>query len=191
MSTAAGILSGAIISEGIAFCLIVYGLRRRGRSVKDIGSGFGAPNHAYVSGLVVAVIYCSGAIWTIPSIATSIYHVSYLKLLAVAAACVAGLFEEAFFRGYLMTALKDRGIGPTIQVIASGVLFGLLHAGWGLGGRYSLRGFVAPIVWTMVLGLALACVYMQGGRKLGPVILSHTAIDVVLEPGLLLSALRT
>jgi len=189
MPVVALVLGGVFVSESIAFFLIARGLRRGGRSLKDIGFASGATNSSYAIALLVAIVYCCGAIWAIPSIAAWVDRASYLKLLAVVAACMAGLFEETFFRGYVMTAVRDRGNGPVAQVVASGLLFGVFHAAWGLSGRFSFAAFVTPVAWTTGLGLALACAYLQAGRKLGPVVLSHALIDAVIEPGLLISAM--
>jgi hypothetical protein len=43
---------------------------------------------------------------------------------------------------------------------------------------------------TGVLGAALAAVYVLGGRSLAPCIAAHFLLDVAIEPGLVLAALR-
>ena len=43
---------------------------------------------------------------------------------------------------------------------------------------------------TFVLGVALATTYVIGKRSLTPVIISHSLIDVLIEPWLLLSFFR-
>jgi membrane protease YdiL (CAAX protease family) len=99
---------------------------------------------------------------------------------------MAGFFEEIFFRGYIMTALKNAGYGVVTQIAASSVAFGAAHIVWGLPSGHVL----APMAWTTFLGLALAVIYLRSNYRLGPVILSHVLIGAVIEPGLLLSALR-
>lgn len=75
-----------------------------------------------------------------------------------------------------------------VAVLLSGAVFGMAHAVWGLG-HPSLRALALPVAWTTLLGLALASLYVRGGRSLGPPILAHILIDSVIEPGLILSAL--
>lgn len=187
MSRVSMFLIGALLSEAIAFYFVASGLRRRGRSLEKIGFGIEARPSAYFWAVVIAAAYSGMAIWTNPLVAHWAFNISCLKLLALATACVAGLFEETFFRGYLMTRLRDAGRGPTLQVIVSGLVFGLAHGVWGLGRPTAILAFVAPILGTTLLGTALASVYLLGGRKLGPVILSHALIDMVIEPGLLIA----
>jgi membrane protease YdiL (CAAX protease family) len=44
------------------------------------------------------------------------------------------------------------------------------------------------MVWTAVLGWALAALYLRSKRSLAPVIVSHFLIDAIIEQGLLLWA---
>ena len=76
------------------------------------------------------------------------------------------------------------------EVIASGVLFGVAHAGWG--------GFTAKVNWsatagvvasTAVLGALYAIAYLASRRSLMPVTFGHLVMDVLLEPWLVLAAL--
>ncbi len=41
---------------------------------------------------------------------------------------------------------------------------------------------------TSMLGAALACVYLLGGRTVGPCIWGHIAINAIIEPWLIVSA---
>ncbi len=55
------------------------------------------------------------------------FHGYYSRVAGI----TAGFIEKLFFRGFVMTELEWSGLGPTVQVIASSVLFGLAHVGWG------------------------------------------------------------
>jgi hypothetical protein len=102
----------------------------------------------------------------------------------------AGFCEEIVFRGFVMSVLSWAGIARVAQVLASGVLFGLAHVGWSaLGAPFEPRVFLSTVGSTAVLGILYAVIYLIGGRSLGPVIASHAATDVVIEPWLLLAAL--
>jgi membrane protease YdiL (CAAX protease family) len=88
-----------------------------------------------------------------------------------------------------MDYLARREIGVAVQVVTSGALFGFVHGIWGLFGR-SVRAAAWPMAITGVLGAALAAVYVLGGRSLAPCIAAHFLLDVAIEPGLVLAALR-
>ena len=79
------------------------------------------------------------------------------------------------------------GITPILQVVISGVAFGLAHTMWIL-----IRGdfkFTLPaILSTSVLGMLLATIYLVGGRNLGPCIFAHVIINMIIEPWLMLSS---
>jgi uncharacterized protein len=128
------------------------------------------------------------ALWAIPSIRDWIFRPLDLKIVALIAAAVAAVFEETFFRAILMDWFRSRGCSPALQVLSSGIAFGLAHAGWGLAGSMDVARFAQPMVWTAVLGWALAALYLRSKRSLAPVIVSHFLIDAIIEPGLLLWA---
>ena len=178
LATAAGV-------EFLGLAWLASGLRRRGHSLATLGLWRSASLLDYAIGCAIAFAYCAFT-WRQPSVAALAFQFSALKAIALAAAVVAGIFEEVFFRGFLMNLLKWRGLGATVQVIVSGLTFGQAHAAWGLG-HPSAQAFLQPAIWTSILGAGLAVLYLKSGRALGPVILSHMLIDAVIEPGLVLS----
>jgi membrane protease YdiL (CAAX protease family) len=125
----------------------------------------------------------------LPSVRMNLFRPSWLKLLALAVAVSAGILEEAVFRRVAMDAIEHRGGGSVVQVLASGLLFGLAHGIWGLAAR-SVRAAIGATIATGSLGIALAIVYLAGGRSLAPCIAAHFLINLLAEPGLVLSALR-
>jgi hypothetical protein len=102
---------------------------------------------------------------------------------------VAGSLEEIVFRGLLMNGLQNIGIGAVLQIILSGVAFGLVHGIWALF-RGSWRAGLGAITATGILGAALGIVYIVGGRSLAPCVTAHFWINVFSEPGLMLAAIR-
>ncbi len=178
----AAFLIGAAIGELVALGLLAWRLQRRGRTLRDLGLGRVTTWQAVALGVVVAVFY-SG--WTVFSLhlGQHLLEFSWLKLVAIATALVAGVVEETLFRGYVMTSLAEMGYGRVVQTLLSGLLFGLVHF-YGFAG---LEAALAAQGLTFLLGIALAITYLVGRRSLTPVIISHTLTDLVLEPWLLLS----
>lgn len=125
----------------------------------------------------------------LPSVRQNLLKPSMLKLLALPMALFAGILEESVFRSTLMYLMQNRGAGVVIQVLISGLAFGLAHGIWGLFGR-SMRAAAGAALVTTVLGSALAVVYVLAGRQLMPCIAAHFFIDVLLEPGLVLAVCR-
>jgi membrane protease YdiL (CAAX protease family) len=136
---------------------------------------------ALVTGLFV------GASVRLPAVRAHLFRPSLLKLLSLAVALMAGILEEVIFRKWLMDYLQGQAIGPIVQVLLSGLAFGLLHGVWGLLGR-SLRAAVGATVATGLLGAGLGAVYIVSGRSLAPCIAAHFLINALLEPGLVLAA---
>lgn len=75
---------------------------------------------------------------------------------------VAGLAEELVFRALL---------GPTLGVVVSSLLFGLVHQ---MGGK----GRWPWVAWAFFVGLGLAAIYAVSGSLLGP-LLAHAIINGV------------
>jgi membrane protease YdiL (CAAX protease family) len=109
-----------------------------------------------------------------------------LKLFAVPMALVTGLFEEMFFRRFLMDLAQHHGAGAAEQVGVSALSFGLVHGVWALFGGF--RAGVGATISTAVLGAGLAGVYILSERSLLPCATSHIAINLILEPWLILAA---
>jgi membrane protease YdiL (CAAX protease family) len=137
--------------------------------------------------LIVAGAYVIYTMRAIPLVADMQREISWFKLLGIASAVVGGIVEEAIFRRWLMDTLASGGFPIIAQVAVSAVAFGLAHGLWALVGRDS-RSVLLAIVSTSLLGLSLAIIYLAAGRNLGPCILAHVMINVVIEPWLMLSA---
>lgn len=111
-----------------------------------------------------------------------------LKPLALLMALASGITEELFFRGAVMDVLDHRGAGPLAQIALSALIFGAVHVVWiGFAGP---RGVLPVIGATTLLGAALAVVYLAAGRSVVPCVAAHVAINAVLEPWLVLTAVE-
>jgi membrane protease YdiL (CAAX protease family) len=155
--------------------------------------GFGSDDPATVLGWVLAVgvtvVFVALSAVRLPSVRENMLRPSVLKVLAILLAIFAGILEELVFRKLLMNALDLRGYGVFLDILASGLAFGAAHAIWGLMGR-NLRAALGAMVATSMLGFALAVVYIASGRNLAPCILAHFVINLLIEPGLVLAAIR-
>jgi membrane protease YdiL (CAAX protease family) len=105
----------------------------------------------------------------IQAIAERILPQSTVELLPfLALAFTAGLCEEFLYRGFAMAVLARLGSPVWLAILVSSILFGLAHLYQGRG------GFVS----TMLIGTVLGSGRMAYD-SLVPVILWHTAVDVV------------
>jgi hypothetical protein len=136
---------------------------------------------------IVGTVYVIYTMIAIPFVASMQREISLFKLLGILSAVVGGIVEEVFFRRWVMDMLMSGGFAFIIQVVISGVTFGLAHTSWILA-KHDFKFTLPAILSTSVLGIFLAIIYLVGGRNLGPCIFAHTMINVVIEPWLMLSA---
>ncbi|HEX4013559.1 MAG TPA: CPBP family intramembrane glutamic endopeptidase [Candidatus Cybelea sp.] len=141
--------------------------------------GFGA----WLAAAVVSVGYIFYSIRGLPTVGALLGRVSPYKLLALVIAIPSSIVEEVFFRESLMNLLMARHQNVTVQILASGAAFGIVHSFWGIrGGMSAVFGAIRA---TTLLGLALAIVFVMAGRVVFPCIVAHFVINLVLEPWLL------
>jgi uncharacterized protein len=141
----------------------------------------------WILAMVIATAYILYTIRVIPLVLTKQKEISLFKLLGILAALVGGIVEEVFFRRWLMDMLLSRGADPILQVIISGVAFGLAHTAWILF-KGDIKFTLPAILSTSVLGILLAILYLVGGRNVGPCIFAHVLINTIIEPWLMLSS---
>lgn len=146
-----------------------------------------APLWAWILAMITAVAYVLYTMKAIPLVLAKQKEISLFKLLGILAALVGGIVEEVFFRRWVMDILMSRSVAPILQVIISGIVFGLAHTAWILfKGEFK---FTFPaILSTSILGILLAITYLVGGRNLGPCIFAHVLINIFIEPWLMLSS---
>lgn len=141
---------------------------------------------SWVLAFLVAAAFATATIRRNPHVWTA-NRFSALKVVAVVMAVVAGIFEEGFFRRFVMDLAAHRGWNNISQILISALIFGVAHGIWGLFARH-VRPAVTATIATSLVGGAWAVVYIVGGRSLAPCIVSHILINFVLEPGMMLAA---
>lgn len=164
-------------------------LRLRGQRLSDIGWGRPARILGWVLAVLFAALYGGGTAFNMARLGApvltdwSVFRIA----IALGIGVSAGICEETVFRGFVMGQARDGGAHWSAQVLLSALLFGLAHMGWGsLSGHVDVNQMVGAMSATAVLGLMMAAVYLAAGRSLSPAIFAHGAIDVVIEPWLLL-----
>ncbi len=107
-------------------------------------------------------------------------------VLAVPMAVISGFFEEAFLRKFLMDWSMVHGQGVASQIVISALAFGAVHAIWGVASG-NFRAALNAMLVTGALGAALAIIYVVGGRSVAPCVAAHMAINLLLEPWLIIA----
>lgn len=185
-------LTSAMLSEIVVLALLVSYLKRRGIGLRQIGLWASSPVYGWVAAGAVAGLF----VWfNLALPLRNEQHLAELSLFhiynALTAGVVAGLVEEALFRGFFMTQLAWAGFGKAAQVIISATLYGLVHSAWGItSGMLTMQMVGGAVVGTAVFGAFCSIVYLLSRRSLMPVIVSHMAIDVIIEPWLFMVALK-
>jgi membrane protease YdiL (CAAX protease family) len=186
-------LVGVIVSEGAA---IAFSFRAKGDWLAGMIHFIVAPPGTPVAwgcAALVTILYAAYAAAGSPVIRAQMLRPSRwrpyaaLVIAAVPMAFIAGFFEEAFFRKVLMDIARNHGATVAMQILLSALAFGVVHAIWGLLGG-NLRGAVGAMLATVALGAALAFVYVAGGRSVAPCIAAHIAINLLIEPWLMITA---
>ena len=142
----------------------------------------------WILATIVGIFYVLYTMRVIPFIASMQREISLFKLLGILTAVVGGIVEEVFFRRWIMDLLMLRGFASIIQILISGVVFGLAHTSWTLFANRDFKVTLPATISTSILGIFLALIYLVGGRNLGPCIYAHVMINVIIEPWLMLSA---
>ena len=146
--------------------------------------GNGGTYLSWVVALIVVALYCWGAA-SISDVKRYMFKFDSLKMLSIVAAVCAGIVEEVVFRKWVMDYLAAEGFSIAVQILGSGIFFGLLHLIWGIK---NIKAGIHAALSTSLLGFALGFVYWLGDRSLAPCIVAHFLIDALIEPGLLISA---
>lgn len=156
---------------------------------ENLGLSIGpfAPWYAWVIALLVSIAFVIYTFKAIPFVLKMQREVSIFKLVGLLA-IVGGILEEVVFRRWLMDLLLSWDLGFVLQILISGFAFGLGHIMWGIFGKD--KGFSKGAFFsTSILGFLLAAVYLIGNRNIGPCIISHSLINIIIEPWLMLAAI--
>ena len=140
---------------------VIWNLRLNGwRLFRYLGfaPGLTGAIPGWIAAALVVVIFVGFSL-RLPSVRANLFRPSFLKFLAVLVAIGAGILEEVMFRRWTMNWLMAHGYGAIVQVLGAGLLFGLLHAVWGLMGR-SVHAAAGAMLATGCLGLMLGIVVL-------------------------------
>jgi len=172
---AAVVFGAGIVGEVLFLVLFIWWLSKQGLTLADLGVWKRPKPWALAVALTFALGY--GVLTASnPGLRPYLGIHDLLKAEAVVAAIVFGTVEEVVSRGYFMFELQRSGTPVALQILGSGVVFGIVHF------NYSVYGVVS----TFVLGLVFALIYHFGKRSLAPVIAGHALIDLIIEPALIL-----
>lgn len=182
--------ASSIVLLWCEFAAMLIVLRLRGQRLADLGWRKRASVWGWLSAIALVVAYAgflsAGPLAKQPMLTDwSLFRIA----TAVGIGITAGICEEAIFRGFVMTQARDAGMPVIVQIALSAILFGLAHVGWGaLTGSVNMAVVLGSVAATAILGALLATVYVIGRRSLMPAIAAHGAIDLVIEPWLMLAA---
>lgn len=175
-----------LLSEG-AFVLVTL-IAKPDEFIRYLGFAPGQAGtvSAWLLAALVAIAYVRSAA-KIADVRHHLIRPSALKGIAVVAAVMAAILEELIFRKWVMDYLHRGGYGALVQILASGLAFGLVHLMWSVK---NLAAGVNAVLSTAILGCALGVVYIMGDRSLAPCVVAHFLITALIEPGLILAAVK-
>jgi hypothetical protein len=182
------ILLGFAVTESAWVLLNLYSGGWRFIRYLGFVSGRAGGVWGWTAAVIVTLLFVRVGL-RLPSVRGHLLRLDSLKVIAFGVAVGAGILEEVVFRRWTMDWVQGHGGGAGWQVLASGLCFGAVHGVWGLFGR-SPRAAVGATVSTGALGAMLAVVYLLAGRSLAPCIAAHFTINLLIEPGLALAAVR-
>jgi uncharacterized protein len=184
-------ISGSALGELAVLAFLILFFRLRGRSLRDLGLWQASPLRGWVLAALMTALYVWVVFMSVLRGQAGTTEISAFHIYnSLAAGLSAGLVEEIFFRGFVMNQLKWCGFGATFQVIASGILFGIAHVGWGLlAAKPQLGAAIGAMLATSILGMFYALIYLGSRRSLMPVIVGHSLMDVLIEPWLIMVTL--
>lgn len=165
-----------VLLEWALVAFVVWDLRSRGESLGSIGWP-GVNRNDVVVLLAIAVAAAAFIGWvgdsTSPRIVDGPWilpRTQFEKWAMLGVAFTAGLCEELLFRGYLFTALKQRGWATGLVVAASLLSFVMIHGLHQGAGMFALR---------LGAGVVLFALYWWRGN-LRAAIAVHMAVDAQL-----------
>jgi hypothetical protein len=168
-------LAGVLVAEAVAFVALVLWLRRRSLSLRSLGFVRPARWPPVIMAVVFSLAY-AGFTLMIPEVRSHAAEVSAFKVWGVFVCVIGAIVEETIFRGFILAELERLRSSTWMQVMVSGVTFGLLHIGFSWWG----------MVCTTLMGMGMALTYLWSGRSLFAPVIGHCLINIIVEPWLLL-----
>lgn len=181
-------LAAGVIAT-FAAALLVWARRDPGGFAAELGIGADIPARGWLAAALVAATYTAYTLWAVPQVRPVVSEIYWFRALAVPLAVGSGLVEEMFFRHILMTWFADGGLGTVPQVLLSALVFAAVHTIWVVFGR-SWAAVLPILLSTFALGVLMSLVYLASDRVVLPAVIAHAAINLVIEPGLLLNSAR-
>src|SRR6266850_5734249 len=176
-------ITGPAIAEWLFVLGLVFILRHRQLSLKDLGVWRVGNWKAWVFALAFAVLAVGGNLRFLPRMGVPISAAFFPQGFHLAAALMmgitAGFCEEVLFRAFLMTEFANAGYGKVAQILIPGVAFGLSHAGYLNQGFLPWLGIAVP---TAFLGMMWGVAYLLGRRSLVPAVVAHFLNDATALP---------
>src|SRR6185369_14317327 len=176
-------IAGPAIAEWLFVFGIMFVLRQRQLSLKDIGVWRVGNWRAWLFALFFAFLSISSNLRFLPRmnipISSAFFPQGFHLVAALIMGTTAGFCEEVLFRGFLMTEFANAGYRKVAQVVIPGVAFGLSHAGYLNQGFLPWLGIAVP---TAFLGMMFGVSYLLGRRSLVPAIVAHFLNDATALP---------
>lgn len=157
--------------------------------IRELGVGAQIPLKGWCVAAIATVAYTTYTLWAVPEIRPVTVETSWFRALALPLAAGSGLIEEMFFRHFLMSWFAAVGFGTLLQILTSALIFAAAHTVWLVFGN-SWRTLLPILLSTFGLGILMSLVYLASERVILPAVLAHAAINLVIEPGLLLKSAR-
>jgi membrane protease YdiL (CAAX protease family) len=179
--------AGVIVAFALA--LLIWAGADVAAFAGELGLGAEISASGWTAAALAAAIYVCYTLWAVPEIRPVVSEVSWFRALAVPMALGSGLIEEMFFRHFLMSWFAAAGLETVLQIIVSAVIFAAVHTIWVVFGR-SWRAVLPILLSTFGLGVLMSLVYLASGRIVMPAVVAHMVINLLIEPGLLLSSAR-
>ncbi|MEM7801725.1 MAG: CPBP family intramembrane glutamic endopeptidase, partial [Chloroflexota bacterium] len=178
-----GSIIGMLVWFLIGFSIIIAAILRMsgGTALGELlrYTGLGAPSRmgpnivGVTIGILWSATFLAGILQFDPD--ANIAQINGFRILTVILAATGTVLEDIITRGYLMNQLREIEVPNWVQAAVSSLLFALYHTAW--------AGFNIPaFVFSVVIGLILAGLFLWGKRSLTPVILAHSIAVIIGEP---------
>lgn len=179
-------LASAVIAEGSVLAVWIRWRRSRSRPIFLVA---GQPGFRGWGAALALAIFATVPAWG-GDHGSPLFEASAFNAIgSLLAGPGAGVLEELLFRGLAVAALAHGGFGTLGQWLLSSLAFGLSHAGWGLMAGSPMAS-LAAVAGTTVAGLLYGGVFLASRRHLAPVAMAHALGNLLVEPWLVLAALR-
>lgn len=183
---AAALVSGIFgLSSTIIIIGIIIWLRYKNRSLRDLGWGKPTKFVAVVIGVLFALAL-SGMIFMNNrrlGVEFNLWEISIVRIVGILGTVIAGGFaEEIAMRGLIMTELNRIGVKNWVQILVSSLCFASYHNLQFLFVNFESVIFAIGMVISTFMGCIFAGIYLLGQRSLTPSIVSHSLVNIIVEP---------